>query len=361
MNARSIVILVSIFVLVALVSASCQILSPAGTPTYVEAIYYTEYQDPSMNGKTTFGYLQFYYHGFFTFVGITPEGPTPMTVVETYDQIAVTWLKLNEVPDHTGNYVILGDRIVLNYPPMGLNDVFPATQSSGTYSSAKLELDNADCSHFVYLRYPPGNNAPLAPAGPQPCSQGIITPITPPRLIACPLGTWRVDPDAYVAWMNAVDSKDPKITFTKIDPAFHYRFNDDGSFAIYLDQNNSMSFESKASGAGNTTANIELDYSSGALKGTYSQLTPDPAYPGLPLLTIPITENPITVIGMKANGQSIPQMSSLNVTTMIDPSFFKKVGYICSGDSLQLIPLGAGLPRQGYMLSRDSNWQPNNP
>jgi hypothetical protein len=170
-----------------------------------------------------------------------------------------------------------------------------------------------------------------------------------------------VDPDAYVAWMNAVGSKDPKITFTKIDPAFHYRFSDDGSFAIYLDQNNSMSFESNASGAGNTTANIELDYSSGALKGTYSQLTPDPAYPGLPLLTIPIMENPITVIGMKANGQSIPQASTLNVTSMIDPSFFKKVGYICSGDTLQLIPLGAGLPKQGYLLSRDSNWQPNNP
>jgi hypothetical protein len=170
-----------------------------------------------------------------------------------------------------------------------------------------------------------------------------------------------VEPDSYVAWMNAVESKDPNTTFTKINPTFHYRFNDDGSFAIYLDANNSMSFESKASGTGNKAVNMEFDYSSGTLKGTYSELNPDPAYPGLPLLTIPITENPITVIGMKADGQSIPQASSLNVTPMIDPSFFKKVGYICSGDSLQLIPLGAGLPRQGYMLSRDSNWQPDNP
>ena len=364
MNTRStrpIVIFVSMFVLVALISASCQILSPTGTPTYVEAIYYTEYQDPSMNGKTTFGYLQFYYHGFFTFVGITPQGPTPMTVVETYDQIAVTWLKLNEVPDHTGNYVILGDRIYINYPPMGLNDIFPATQSSGTYSAAKLELDNADCSHVVYLRYPPGNNAPLAPAGPQPCSRGIITPITPPQRIACQLGTWRVEPDAYVAWMNAVESKDPNTTFTKIDPAFHYQFKDDGSFAIYLDPNNSMSFDSQDPAAGGKATTMELDYSSGVLKGTYGPLDPDKAYPGLPLLTINLSENPITVIGMKANGQTIPQMSSIDITTMIDPSFFKKVGYLCSGDSLQLIPLAAGLPRDGYWLHRDSNWQPNNP
>jgi hypothetical protein len=64
---------------------------------------------------------------------------------------------------------------------------------------------------------------------------------------------------------------------------------------------------------------------------------------------------------MKANGQTIPQASSTNVIPMIDTTFFKKVGYICAGDSLQLIPLAAGLPKDGYRLDRDSKWLPINP
>ena len=343
-----------------LIAVSCQ-LSSANTPTYVEAIYYLEYQDPAMNGMTTFIYIQLYYHGVFTFVDITPESPTPSTVVDTYDQIAVAWLEPYGVPYHTGNYVILGDRIYLNYPPMGLNGIFPATQSTGTFSLTKLELTAADCSHLEYLRYPPGNDAPLPTAPPQPCVAGTSTPITLTQPSACQLGTWRVDTDSYLAWMNAVESKTPNITFTKIDPPFHYRFKDDGSFTIYLDLQNSMSFESKDPAGGGEAIPMELDYSSGAMKGTYGRMEPDQAYPGLPLLTINILDNPITVIGIKSNGHTISQMSSLNVIPMIDTIFFKKVGYICSGDSLQLIPLAAGLPKDGYWLSRDSTWQPINP
>jgi hypothetical protein len=67
------------------------------------------------------------------------------------------------------------------------------------------------------------------------------------------------------------------------------------------------------------------------------------------------------VIGMKVNGQSIPQVENLDVIPVIEPTYFNKVGYVCSDDTLQLIPLGTGLPVQGYLLYRDKSWQPSVP
>lgn len=350
---RSFVILLSTLAILSLVAVSCQIVFPALNPTYVEAIYYREYQDPDTDGKTTYGFIQLYDQGVFTFADITPEQPTPMTVEETYDQIAVTWLVPNGVPSHIGNYVILGSRITLNYPAMGANGSFPSTQRSGKISVTKLELTTEDKTKVEYLRYPPGNAAPFLTATPQ-------TSLDTSR-ISCLLGTWRVDPDSYVTWMNAVENKDPNTTFTQIAPAFHYRFDGQGNVSLYLDPNNYMAFVSNDPDGGHAEILMELDYSSGALKGTFSGLKADPDYPDLMLMTMDITENPITVIGMKVNGQSIPQVENMEAIPVIDTTFFNKVGFLCSDDSLQLIPLGTGLPLQGYLLYQDNNWQPTVP
>jgi hypothetical protein len=290
----------------------------------------------------------------FTFADITPETPPSMTVVDTYEQIAMTWLVPNGVSSHTGNYVILKNRITLNYPAMGENGSIPAIQSTGTFSEKRLVLmASGDDTTVEYLRYPPGNTAPLSNTTPQSSFDTSRT--------ACLLGTWRVDPVSYITWMNAVESKDPTVMFTGIDPAFHYQFDGDGKVAFYLDPNNYMTFVSNDPAGGNAEILMELDYSSGALKGTFAGLKTDSDYPDLLLMTINISENPITVIGMKINGQSIPQVESMDVVPMIDTSFFQKVGYLCSDDSLQLIPLGSGLPAQGYLLYRDPNWQPTIP
>jgi hypothetical protein len=350
---RSVVIMLSTLALLSLVAVSCQIVFPALNPSYVEAIYYRGYQEPIMGGKTTYGYIQLYDQGVFTFVDITPEQPTPMTVVETYDQIAVTWLVPNGVPSHTGNYVILGNRITLNYPAMGANGSIPAKQSMGRFSVTTLELSSEGDTTVEYLRYPPGNDAPLLNNTSQ-ISSGSSH-------ISCLLGPWRVDPDSYVTWMNAVENKDPNILFTQIAPAFHFQFDEQGNVSLYLDPNNYMTFVSNDPDGGNAEILMELDYSSGALKGTFSGLKADPDYPDLMLMTMNISENPITVIGMKVNGQSIPQVENLDVIPVIEPTYFNKVGYVCSDDTLQLIPLGTGLPVQGYLLYRDKSWQPSVP
>lgn len=379
-SSRPILALLSLFLFLGLVSLSCQISAPAASPTYVEAIYYRTYPTPGTTGKTDFQFLQLYYHGVFTFVDIGQS--SAMTVEQVHDQIAVSWLEPNAVPDHTGNYVILGNRIYLNYPPVGA-DAFPATQSSGTYSASRINLSNADCSSVEYLRYPPGNAAPLAtatsqpceakggapsggqagtgtPAGGQPSLQVTRTPSVGQQVASCQLGTWRVNAASYLAWMNAVENKDPSITFTKIPMPFHYRFNADGSFTVYYDKGSSLSFDAKAAATGKVMS-TEIDYSSGTLGGTFSLLKPDPSFPGFALMTITIAQNSITVVGMKANGISVPQVSALNITPMVEPAFFKKVGYICKGDTLGMIPLAAGLPSGGYELSRDSSWQPTGP
>ncbi len=350
---RSIVIILSMLALLSLVTASCQIVFPGLIPRYVEAIYYREYQDPGMNGKTSFGFIQLYDQGVFTFVDITPEQTTPMTVEETYEQIAVTWLVPNGVPSHTGNYVIIGNRITLNYPTMGANGSIPATQSFGKFSVTKLELSTGDNTKIEYLRYPPGNTAPLLNNTPRSSSES--------SRFSCLLGIWRVDPDSYVTWMNAVENKGSDVIFTKIDPAFHYQFDADGNVSLFLDPDNFMTFVSSDPSGSNAEILMELDYSSGALNGTFSGIKADPDYPDLLLMTMDITENPVTVIGMKVNGQSIPQVETVDVIPVIDTTYFDKVGYVCSDDSLQLIPLGTGLPLQGYLLYRDNNWQPSVP
>lgn len=268
---RSVVIMLSMLALLSLVMASCQIVFPGLIPRYVEANYYREYQDPGMNGKTSFGFIQLYDRGVFTFADITPEQPTPMTVEETYEQIAVTWLVPNGVPSHTGNYVIVGNRITLNYPEMGANGSIPATQSYGKFYVTKLELSTEDNTKLEFLRYPPGNDAPFLNNTSRTTSES--------SRISCLLGTWRVDPDSYITWMNAVENKGSDVIFTKIDPAFHYQFDAEGNVSLFLDPDNFMTFVSNDPEGSNAEIVMELDYSSGTLKGTFSGLKRIPITP----------------------------------------------------------------------------------
>lgn len=121
--------LVTCLAVVALLIAGCQPCPPAPDPAYVAGIYYRQWLDPSMNGCTTFDYLQFWPDGMLTYVTITPEDTT-MDAVQAYNEIAISWLEPFGVPGHTGNYVILGDRITLNY---SAHEAWPAEQLTGQY------------------------------------------------------------------------------------------------------------------------------------------------------------------------------------------------------------------------------------
>ena len=347
--------LTTLLLLTALLVSGCQICA-APTPTYVEGIYYQTGTD--QNGSTFFSYTQLFQYGVFTFVGTTIPG-TGNTVVGVYESIAVSWLVPYAVPYHTGNYVILGSRIYLNYPAMGNPPLSPAYTATGTYAPEKIDFTNPDGSTDEYLRYPPANSQTpgLSLASTQtllgvlPSNPGILNPLS------CLTGTWRVDTTSYITWMNKVNQA-PTVKFTNIDPPFYYMFNSDGTFAIYA-ENVGLYFDAIDPKTGKSAGTFET-ISTGKVNGTFAKLDADPAYPGAALITFLQTGDSVKMTDLKYNGASISGTPP-NTTPLIDPSFFAKVAYTCANDTLFLSPKAAGLPEEGYSFSRDSVWKPSSP
>ena len=188
-------------------------------------------------------------------------------------------------------------------------------------------------------------------------SQATPTPVAVYPL-SCLTGTWRVDTASYVGWMNAGPYKTPTVLFTKIDPPFYYKFNEDGTFAIYS-ENVGLYFDATDPTSGKSAGTFET-VNTGVLKGTISALKPDPANPGISLMTFNISENSVKMIDLKFNGKSMVGTPPNNVP-ILESSFFTKVGYACQQEALQLTPLAVGLPSQGYLLNRDTSWRPSTP
>ena len=174
---------------------------------------------------------------------------------------------------------------------------------------------------------------------------------------SCLTGTWRVDTASYVSWMKKVNQA-PTVLFTNIDPPFYYKFNDDGSFAIYA-ENIGLYFDAIDPNSGKSAGTFKT-ISTGIVKGTVVKLDPDPAYPGISLITFNIMQNLVHVTDIKFNGQSLTA-SPPDVAPLIDPSIFAKVGYTCEGDALHLSPKAVGLPESGFTLTRDNTWLPSTP
>lgn len=103
---------------------------PSVAPAYLEGTFYR------MTGTNTFDYVQFTSNGFLGYVTITPE-IAGMDAVQVYEEIAVAWLEPFNVPGHTGNYVLLGDDLYLNYEP---HESVPALNLTGTYASGQVTI-----------------------------------------------------------------------------------------------------------------------------------------------------------------------------------------------------------------------------
>jgi len=175
---------------------------------------------------------------------------------------------------------------------------------------------------------------------------------------SCILGAWQVDVDSYVSWMNANGDRSPSVLFTKIDPPFHYQFNSDWTFTISV-ENVSLFFDAIDPKTGKSAGTFEI-ITNGKVTGTIAKLDPEKDHPGVALITFHILDNQTKVIDVKFNDRSIAE-SPPNTTPLIEPSFFSKVGYTCQGDSLGLLPIAAGLPGQGFSLTRDTHWTISNP
>jgi len=346
--------LTALLLLTALLVSGCQ-LSPAPAPTYIEGIYYQTLPDPNQKDLAYFGYIQLYKYGVFTFFGTSQSVP-PSTVVSVYESIAVSWLVPDAVPYHTGNYVILGSRIYLNYPAMGNPPLSSAYTAGGTYTPEKITYTELDGSQSEYLRYPPANGqtAGLSLASTQTVLGAL--PLTPAMLnpLSCLTGTWRVDTAPYIGWMNQVNQA-PTVKYTNIDPPFYYMFNADGTFAIYA-ENVGLYFDAIDPNTGKSAGTFET-ISAGIVNGTVARLDDDPAYPGASLITFNIMANSVKMIDIKYNGSSITGTPPNN-TPLINASFFAKVAYTCEGDTLSLSPRAAGLPEEGYSFTRDNAWKP---
>jgi hypothetical protein len=354
-NSKGFFQLTTLLLLTVLLVSGCQ-LSPALAPTYTEGIYYQTLPDPNQKDMAYFGYIQLYKYGVFTFFGTSQSVP-PSTVVSVYESIAVSWLVPDAVPYHTGNYVILGSRIYLNYPAMGNPPLSPAYTATGTYTPEKITYTELDGSQSEYLRYPPANGLTTGLSLASTRTVLGALPLTPAMLnnpLSCLTGTWRVDTAPYIDWMNKVNTF-PTVKFTNIDPPFYYVFNADGTGAIYAEKVG-LYFDAIDPKTGKSAGTFET-ISTGIVNGSFAKLDADPAYPGASLITFNILGNSVKVIDIKYNGASITGTSP-DHTPLINSSYFAKVAYTCDGDTLSLLPKAAGLPEEGFTFTRDNAWKP---
>jgi hypothetical protein len=173
----------------------------------------------------------------------------------------------------------------------------------------------------------------------------------------CLVGTWRVNSDSYISFMNALNPS-PQIVFKEINPPIYFTINDDFTFAIYVENVALLADMMKADGT--LAGTLETD-TEGVLKGTLTSLEPDKAYPGVSFIAFNISSaSQVKTTDIKINGQSIVGTAP-TIPPMIDQSLFNKVGYTCKGDGLQFMPVAPNQPSHAYKLTRDQSWRPSTP
>jgi hypothetical protein len=132
--------------------SSCEICpAQPSMPTYIRGIYSRPFGDPNATSYSSYDYLKFYPAGIFTYVNVEAH-QTGLTASEVYNQIAIEWLQANNVPGHTGNYVIIGDKIYMNYAS---HEATSEMSLSGTYTASGITIHGSNNETWVYTLLTP--------------------------------------------------------------------------------------------------------------------------------------------------------------------------------------------------------------
>jgi hypothetical protein len=171
----------------------------------------------------------------------------------------------------------------------------------------------------------------------------------------CLIGTWRVNPQVYAAYMDTVIGI-PDITVTNIDKPFYYVFSEDGKFSIVMETVTITEQLAQASG----TPNIMTFIMEVELIGNIA--TSEPAtsveHDGWLTLVASDVSSHLRVASVKLNGEEIVT-TGVTMNNLVDPSSYTAIGYDCMEDTLILYPVIDNVPKSSFVLNRDTTWTPS--
>jgi hypothetical protein len=194
---------------------------------------------------------------------------------------------------------------------------------------------------------PPSSYSPTLSPDIEVDSSGKVTSTT------CLLGTWKVDVDDYVKYVNSTPTRE-SMEIEKVNQPFYYVFNPDWSYTMYYEN---IVITANASLTGTGIDKLEVDIT-GKVPGTYSKVDDSFASEGQFFFKFATADtSQMNITDMKLNGTSLGSQS-VNLGSLFDPAQYTKVAYQCNGDTLKLKPISDSVPKRFFTMTRDSSWTP---